>query len=92
MACGVPVVASAVGGHLDTVAGCGVLVPPRRPRALARALKDVLGDPRRRAEIGAASARRARERYGWPRVAELTEAVYTQVIDGKVGRLAVLGG
>ncbi|NUS08380.1 MAG: glycosyltransferase, partial [Nonomuraea sp.] len=33
MACGVPVVASAVGGHLDTVAGCGVLVPPRRPRA-----------------------------------------------------------
>ncbi|MFB9473868.1 glycosyltransferase [Nonomuraea salmonea] len=92
MACGVPVVASAVGGHLDTVAGCGVLVPPRRPRALARALKDVLGDPRRRAEIGAAGARRARERYGWPRVAELTEAVYTQVIDGKVGRLAVLGG
>ncbi|MET8870357.1 glycosyltransferase [Nonomuraea sp. NPDC004580] len=92
MACGVPVVASAVGGHLDTVAGCGVLVPPRRPRALARALKDVLGDPRRRAEIGAAGARRARERYGWPRVAELTEAVYTQVIDGKVGRLAALGG
>jgi glycosyltransferase involved in cell wall biosynthesis len=92
MACGVPVVASAVGGHLDTVAGCGVLVPPRRPRALARALKDVLGDPRRRAEIGAAGARRARERYGWPRVAELTEAVYAQVIDGKVGRLAALGG
>ncbi|WP_218671208.1 glycosyltransferase [Microbispora sp. GKU 823] len=28
LACGVPVVASAVGGHLDTVAGCGVLVPP----------------------------------------------------------------
>jgi glycosyltransferase involved in cell wall biosynthesis len=92
MACGVPVVASAVGGHLDTVAGCGVLVPPRRPRALARALKDVLGDPERRATLGAAGARRARERYGWPRVAELTEAVYAQVIDGKVCRLAALGG
>ncbi|MFG1703269.1 glycosyltransferase [Nonomuraea sp. M3C6] len=92
MACGVPVVASAVGGHLDTVAGCGVLVPPRRPRALARALRDVLADPGRRAELGAAGARRARERYGWPRVAERTEAVYTQVIDGKVCRLAALGG
>uniref|UniRef100_UPI0013B45902 glycosyltransferase n=1 Tax=Nonomuraea lactucae TaxID=2249762 RepID=UPI0013B45902 len=45
MACGVPVVASAVGGHLDTVAGCGVLVPPRRPRALARALTDLLDHP-----------------------------------------------
>ncbi|WP_433429513.1 glycosyltransferase [Nonomuraea sp. CA-141351] len=92
MACGVPVVASAVGGHLDTVAGCGVLVPPRRPRALGRALRDLLEDPDKRAALGAAGARRARERYGWPRVAELTEAVYTQVIDGKVCRLAALGG
>ncbi|MEV4013571.1 glycosyltransferase [Nonomuraea angiospora] len=92
MACGVPVVASAVGGHLDTVAGCGVLVPPRRPRALARALSDVLDRPGRRAELAAAGALRARERYGWARVAELTEAVYTQVIDGTVGRLAALGG
>ncbi|TDC03723.1 glycosyltransferase family 1 protein [Nonomuraea longispora] len=92
MACGVPVVASAVGGHLDTVAGAGVLVPPRRPRALSRVLREVLGDPGRRAELGAAGARRARERYGWARVAERTEAVYAQVIDGKVGHLAALGG
>jgi glycosyltransferase involved in cell wall biosynthesis len=92
MACGVPVVASAVGGHLDTVAGCGVLVPPRRPRALARALRDVLNNPGRREALGAAGARRARERYGWARVAEQTEAVYTQVIDGKLCRLAALGG
>lgn len=92
MACGVPVVASAVGGHLDTVAGCGVLVPPRRPRALARALRDVLGDQDRRAALAAAGARRARRRYGWQRVAEQTEAVYTQVIDGKLCRLTALGG
>ncbi|SDK52765.1 Glycosyltransferase involved in cell wall bisynthesis [Nonomuraea maritima] len=92
MACGVPVVASAVGGHLDTVAGCGVLVPPRRPRALARALKDLLGSPERRAALGAAGARRTRARYAWPRVAEQTEAVYAQVIDGNVCRLAALGG
>jgi glycosyltransferase involved in cell wall biosynthesis len=92
MACGVPVVASAVGGHLDTVAGCGLLVPPRRPRALARALREVLEHPDRRRALGAAGARRARERYGWPRVAEQTETVYTQVIDGQLGRLTALGG
>ncbi|MEU4512764.1 glycosyltransferase [Nonomuraea wenchangensis] len=92
MACGVPVVASAVGGHLDTVAGCGVLVPPRRPRALARALLDLLGDEHERARVGAAGARRARERYGWPRVAERTETVYTQVIGGRLCGLEAMGG
>ncbi|MGN9784428.1 glycosyltransferase [Nonomuraea sp. ZG12] len=92
MACGVPVVASAVGGHLDTVAGCGLLVPPRRPRALARALREVLDDPGRRRALGAAGVRRARERYAWPRVAERIETVYTQVIDGQLSRLTALGG
>ncbi|MER7368013.1 glycosyltransferase [Nonomuraea wenchangensis] len=92
MACGVPVVASAVGGHLDTVAGCGVLVPPRRPRALARALLDLLGDEHERARVGAAGARRARERYGWPRVAERTETVYAQVIGGRPCGLEAMGG
>ena len=39
MACGVPVVASAVGGFLDTVVdgATGTLVPPRRPDRLAAA-------------------------------------------------------
>lgn len=92
MACGVAVVASAVGGHLDTVAGCGVLVPPRRPRALAMVLRDLLHDPARRAALGATAAVRARERYGWPYVAALTEAVYDRVIEGHPVSLAALGG
>jgi glycosyltransferase involved in cell wall biosynthesis len=85
MACGVPVIASAVGGHLDTVDGCGVLIPPRRPQALARALRDLLEAPQRAAELGAAGARRARQRYGWPRVAEQTEAVYRAVLGAVLG-------
>ncbi|MGW5683287.1 glycosyltransferase [Nonomuraea sp. NPDC003754] len=91
MACGVPVIASAVGGHLDTVAGCGVLVPPRRPQALARALRDVLDHPDRAAQIGAAGARRARERYGWPHVAEQTEAVYLSVLGDRVRGMTCTG-
>ncbi|ETK31514.1 glycosyltransferase [Microbispora sp. ATCC PTA-5024] len=92
LACGVPVVASAVGGHLDTVAGCGVLVPPRRPRALARALCDLLARPALRAALSAAGVRRARARYGWPRVAEQTESVYRNLIGGRLGSLAAAGG
>ncbi|MGB8997207.1 MAG: glycosyltransferase, partial [Pseudonocardiaceae bacterium] len=42
MACGVPVVASAVGGHLDTVLDgrTGALVAPRDPAALAQRLRE----------------------------------------------------
>ncbi|CAM5535412.1 D-inositol-3-phosphate glycosyltransferase [Streptomyces violarus] len=60
MACGVPVVASAVGGQLDTVAdpGTGRLVPPRDPEALARAVAGLLADPAARAACGAAGRRR----------------------------------
>jgi glycosyltransferase involved in cell wall biosynthesis len=78
MACGVPVVASAVGGMIDTVVDgvTGVHVPPRRPERLADTLRALLADPVRRADLGAAGVRRARERYTWDRVAEATLEVY----------------
>jgi D-inositol-3-phosphate glycosyltransferase len=84
MACGVPVVATSVGGMIDTVVdgGTGVHVPPRRPDLLAEALAALLADPARRAALGAAGVRRARERYTWDRVAASTMAVYRGVADG----------
>ena len=81
MACGVPVVASSVGGLIDTVVdgATGVHVPPRDPSRVARALSALLADPARRRELGAGGAVRARERYGWERVAALTLEVYDEV-------------
>ena len=81
MACGVPVVASAVGGMIDTVVDgvTGVHVSPRDPERLAEALAELLADPARRAAYGAAGAERARQRYGWPRVAAATLDVYARV-------------
>jgi len=78
MACGVPVVASAVGGQIDTVLDgvTGVHVPPRAPAHLAAALRGLLGDPARRRALGAAGARRARRRFGWDRVAAATLEAY----------------
>src|SRR5204863_7246289 len=62
MACGVPVVASAVGGMIDTVVdgATGVHVPPRDPDRLAGVLRGLLDDPERRAAFGQAGVRRAR--------------------------------
>jgi glycosyltransferase involved in cell wall biosynthesis len=82
MACGRPVVATAVGGLVDSVADgvTGVPVPPRDPDALGRALAALLADGSRRAAYGAAGVRRARDRYRWSRVAADTDAVYRQVL------------
>jgi glycosyltransferase involved in cell wall biosynthesis len=82
MACGRPVVATAVGGLLDTVADgvTGDLVPPRDPERLGAVLAALLADDERRAAYGAAGARRARDRYRWSRVAADTESVYRQVL------------
>nr|BFE77938.1 hypothetical protein GCM10020093_005390 [Planobispora longispora] len=46
-------------------------------------LRDLLARPETRAAMGEAGERRARSRYGWPRVAERTEAVYLDVIAGQ---------
>jgi len=81
MACGVPVVASAVGGLTDTIVPgeTGVHVPPREPAALAAALNVLLADPDRRSAYGAAGVRRAAEHYSWDRVAAATLQTYCAV-------------
>ena len=82
MACGVPVVASAVGGLIDTVVNgkTGVHVPPRRPDVLAEVLGDLLPDTARLRALGAAGARRARARYSWDRVAAQTVSAYRDLL------------
>jgi glycosyltransferase involved in cell wall biosynthesis len=78
MACGVPVVATAVGGLTDTVVDgiTGDLVPPRDPRALGAALRRLLADEMRRFAYAAAATDRAGHSYSWRRVATQLTAVY----------------
>jgi len=82
MACGRPVVASSVGGLLDTVVSglCGELVPPRRPDVLTTTLARLLADPDRCRAYGEAGQRRVHELYRWDRVCAETEAVYASVL------------
>jgi glycosyltransferase involved in cell wall biosynthesis len=81
MACGVPVVASAVGGMLDTVVDgmTGLLVPPRCPERIAEAVGELLADPARRAAMGSAAAERT-GMYRWDRVGASTLDVYRGVL------------
>jgi glycosyltransferase involved in cell wall biosynthesis/phosphoheptose isomerase len=82
MACGVPVVASAVGGMIDTVVDgvTGVHVPPRDPERLAAVLRRLLADPQRRAAYGREGVQRAQRLYDWGRVATATLDVYARQV------------
>jgi glycosyltransferase involved in cell wall biosynthesis len=82
MACGVPVVATAVGGLIDTVVPgrTGLLVPPRCPDQLAAAFARLLADPDRRARMGAAGRARVVAAYDWREVARKTEINYGRIV------------
>jgi glycosyltransferase involved in cell wall biosynthesis len=92
MACGVPVVVSAVGGLAETVQDgvTGVHVPPRRPDRIADAMTELLDDPERRRCMGAAGVSRA-QRYGWDRIAAETLEVGRSLVSTAPGRPAASG-
>lgn len=71
MACGVPVIASCVGAHVDMIVDgtTGLLVAPGRPELLGAQIRHLLGHPLQRQAYGMAAADRARSRYSRERVA-----------------------
>jgi glycogen synthase len=92
MACGTPVVASAVGGIPEVVVDgeTGVLVPleqqaespfepldPRRFSAdLAAAINGLLGDPALRERMVQAGRKRVEQEFAWPAIARQTADLY----------------
>ncbi len=104
MACGTPVVASAVGGIPEAVADgeTGLLVPveqqavaPFEPvdparfsRDLAAALNRLLTDEPLRARLAAAGRRRVEERFTWNVIARRTAALY-EALGGPAARRGV---
>jgi glycosyltransferase involved in cell wall biosynthesis len=84
MACGTPVVCSAVGGITFTVDDgvTGFLVPPRRPDVLAERLALILGDLGMRDELGRNARRHVIENFTWTTVARRTADVYAELIHG----------
>ena len=82
MACGVPVVAAAVGGLIDTVVDgvTGIHVPPRRADAVVATARKLFADASLRASLGAAGVRRVRRLYTWERVAGAVLEVYDDVL------------
>jgi glycosyltransferase involved in cell wall biosynthesis len=78
MACGVPVVVSALGSHQDTIVDgtTGVLLPPGRPALAAQRIRALLASPMLLEGLGIAAVDRAQSRYSWDRISQETLAIY----------------
>jgi D-inositol-3-phosphate glycosyltransferase len=93
MACGIPVVAPAVGGCADAVLDgtTGALVPPGRPEEFARRVRDMLASPLRLEAYGIAAADRATARYSWDRISRETLAAYEHCVRPAAASMAGAG-
>lgn len=82
MACGLPVVASAVGGLLGTIEDGlnGWLVPAGDVDALADRLAAVLCNPALSREVGTQARRAVEANFTWQRAIEATLRVYEEVV------------
>ena len=91
MAAGVPVIATRVGGsgealedHVD-----GLLVPPRDPSALSRAIIWVLEHPEAARELGQRARTRVAEEFSLERMVRETECLYARLLERAPRRRAV---
>jgi glycosyltransferase involved in cell wall biosynthesis len=65
MACGLPIIATAVGGNPETVdaPNTGLLVPAYSPQSVARAMRELLADVDRAREMGRRARRRVEDTF-----------------------------
>ena len=82
MSCETPVVASAVGGILETVVDgkTGILVEPGNPEAIAEAVNKLLDNPSLSRELGRNGRKRVKELFSWSSIAKKTITTYESII------------
>jgi len=86
-ACGLPIVATNVGGNPEvTVHGeTGLLVPPRSPEGLARAMLEMLSDTNRARRMGIAGRRRVERHFDLRRSVAKYEELYLSLLPARRG-------
>jgi glycosyltransferase involved in cell wall biosynthesis len=85
MAAAAPVVATRVGGTPEAVQDgvTGMLVPPGDPRALARAIHQLLADPELAARLGQGGRHRVCRRFSMDAMVQATERLYHSLLENR---------
>lgn len=83
-ACGIPVIASNIGGLPEVVLNkkTGLLVPPKDPDAIAKAITFLIENPRLREKWGKEGRRFVSEHYNWLENAAQMEKLYEKIVEG----------
>ncbi len=83
MACKKPCVATRVGGVPEVIQDgkTGLLVEYGDAKELANAINDLLGDEKKRKEMGNHGRKRVKENFTWPIVVDKLERVYEEVME-----------
>jgi glycosyltransferase involved in cell wall biosynthesis len=86
MACGIPVVASNVGGICEQVLDgvTGFLVPPKDPELMAIAALLLLNDAKLRRTMGEAASKRVQEQFTLNQQVENYLAWYEEILDSSI--------
>jgi glycosyltransferase involved in cell wall biosynthesis len=81
MSCGLPVIATAVGGAIDMIRNGinGILVPPGDRAALSRALIDLLADEPAARSLGREARKTVEERYALSHTADCYRRLYREL-------------
>lgn len=88
MASGIPVIVSDRASLPEIVGDAGLTTDPDDPETTAALVRELLEDPRRRADMAQRGIRRAAS-FDWQRCARVTNAVYHRVLGGRAVRSAV---
>ncbi len=83
MACGCPVVATAVSGALDVITpNNGILVQPHAPTQLTAAIQGLIDQPDMADGLGQQAGRTIKQHYSWTHIGQRYLVAYQQAIQG----------
>ena len=82
MACGLPVIATTVGGTPEIIKHMknGVLVPPRNPEAMAETISKLLSEERLGPAIGEEARRIVEDRFTWEKNLRQLQSIYSEFL------------
>ena len=78
MAMAKPIISTDVSDMKDILAGCGWVIKPEDPGAIAEAIRDVLKDPAKAEEMGKKARLKCIEKYSWDVAAEIMQKVFSK--------------